>query len=162
MTTIAVDLDHGTIAADSQETCDDGQKTHCKKLFEVNGHVIATAGGSYAGLLFVEWFDQWVEEPDWTERPDLLNLDLAEDFECLVVRPNGTCYTVNRLFVPYEQTNERQLAIGSGGKAARAAMMAGCTPGHAVEIASRIDAYTGGPIVVIRIPTPEAPRPEDV
>lgn len=154
MTTIAVDLDAREIAADSQDTDEGGQKYHCQKLFEVNGHIIATAGGSYAGLLFVEWFDQWENEPDWDERPDLLNLDLEEDFECLVIRPDGSCYTVNRLFVPYEQEHNRQIAIGSGGKAARAAMMAGCRPKDAVKIAKKIDTYTGGK--VISLPLPEA------
>lgn len=152
MTTIAVDLDRREIAADSQDTDDSGQKYDCKKLFKVNGHIIATAGGSYAGLLFVEWFDQWEHEPDWEDRPDLVNLDAEEDFECMVIRPDGTLYTVNRLFVPYEQNRNRQIAIGSGGKAARAAMMAGCTPTEAVQIAKKIDTYTGGRVVTMSLP----------
>lgn len=156
MTTIAIDLDQRTIAADSQDTDEGGQKYNCQKLYEINDHIIATAGGSYAGLLFVSWFKQWEDEPDYEDRgevPDLVNLDLEEDFECLVVRPNGTCYTVNRLFVPYEQDAfNRQLAIGSGGKAARAAMMAGATPTEAVQIAKKIDTYTGGDVVTLTLP----------
>lgn len=161
MTTIAVDLKAREIAADSQDTDESGQKYHCQKLYKVNGHIIATAGGSYAGLLFIAWFDQWEDEPEWEDRPDLVDLDLEEDFECLVIRPNGSCYTVNRLFVPYEQTHETQIAIGSGGKAARAAMMAGCTPTQAVEIAKKIDTYTGGEVVTMRLPGPPAPHLED-
>lgn len=156
MTTIAVDLDQREIAADSQDTDESGQKYKCQKLYKVNGHIIATAGGSYAGLLFVDWFKQWDAEPDWDERPDLINLDFEEDFECLVVRPDGSCYTINRLFVPYEQDrHNRQLAIGSGGKAARAAMMAGCTPTEAVKIAKEIDTWTGGRITTMTLPEPE-------
>ena len=152
MTTIAVDLELREIAADSQDTDESGQKYQCKKLYKVNGHIIATTGGSYAGLLFVEWFSGWEDEPDWDERPDLLNLDLEEDFECLVIRPNGTCYTANRLFVPYEQEHNKQIAIGSGGKAARAAMMAGCSPAEAVKIAKEIDTYTGGRVISMQLP----------
>lgn len=144
MTTIALDLAAGEIAADSQETSESGQKYNCKKLFRVNGHVIATAGGSYAGQAFVNWFSQWEDEPEWSDHPDLVNLDLEEDFECLVVRPDGSCYTVNRLFVPLEQTGNRLIAIGSGGAAARGAMLAGASPSEAVKIACQIDTYTGG------------------
>lgn len=151
MTTIAIDLDAGEIAADSQDTDEGGQKYSCKKLYKVNDHIIATAGGSYAGLLFVRWFDEWDGDPDWDDHPDLVNLDFEEDFECLVVRPDGSVFTVNRLFVPYDQM-ARQIAIGSGGKAARGAMMAGATPTEAVKIAKEIDTYTGGRVVTMKLP----------
>jgi hypothetical protein len=147
MTTIAVDLAAGEIAADSQETSDSGQKYNCKKLFRVKGHIIATAGGSYAGMAFVNWFREQGGDPDWAEHPDLVNLDLEEDFECLVVRPDGSCYTVNRLFVPLEQKGNPLIAIGSGGAAARGAMLAGASPSKAVRIACEIDTYTGGKVV---------------
>jgi hypothetical protein len=159
VTTIALDMDLREIAADSQDTDESGQKYQCKKLFTVNNHIIATAGGSYAGLLFVEWFDQWTDEPEWSDRPDLVNLDVEEDFECIVIRPDGSYYTVNRLFIPYEQEQNRQIAIGSGGKAARAAMMAGCSPTKAVKIAKKIDTYTGGKVVSLQLPDPEEPQP---
>jgi len=148
VTTIALDMTLGEIAADSQDTGEGGQKYSCKKLFRMGDFIIATAGGSYAGLLFLEWFDQWKHEPVWTDRPDLLNLDVEEDFECIVIRPNKTYYTVNRLIVPYEQTT-KQMGIGSGGAAATAAMMAGCTPTEAVKIAKRIDTYTGGRVMTM-------------
>ena len=150
MTTIALDMDLCEIASDSQDTSESGQKYHCKKLFKVGDFIVATAGGSYAGLLFIEWFGQYESEPIWEERPDLINLDMEEDFECIVVRSDKTFYSVNRLFVPYEHKKIRQMAIGSGGKAARAAMMAGCTPTEAVKIAKEIDTYTGGRVVTMK------------
>ena len=93
MTTIAYDCDDGTVAADSQDTGDGGQKYNCLKLFHSRGHVIATAGGSYSGIAFVQWFDSWEDggEPDWDDCPDFVNLDYDEDFECLVIRADGTC-----------------------------------------------------------------------
>jgi ATP-dependent protease HslVU (ClpYQ) peptidase subunit len=149
MTTIAYDTKLGVVAADSQETWENGQKYNCPKLYQVDGKIIATAGGSYAGLLFVDWFSQWEGEPDWDDHPDLINLDLEEDFECLVIREDGSCFTVNRLFVPYEQVGNQFITLGSGGAAARGALMAGATPKEAVEIAKKIDAYTGGKVRVL-------------
>ena len=86
MTTIAYDSDAGIIAADSQETGYGGEKYSCKKLYRVGEYIIATAGGTYAGMAFVRWFELWDGEPDWDDHPDFINLDLDEDFECLVVR----------------------------------------------------------------------------
>jgi len=149
MTTIAYDCESGTVAADSQETGYDGGKFNCKKLFKVNGATIATAGGTYAGMAFVNWFDDWEGEPDWADHPDFINLDLEEDFECLVIREDKSCFTVNRLFVPEEQAGNRFITLGSGGAAARGAMMAGATPKEAVEIAKKIDSYTGGKVQVL-------------
>ena len=147
MTTIAYDSKLGIVAADSQEVsgCD---KYNCQKLFRSRGHVIATAGGSYAGMIFVRWFESWNEdgEPDWDDHPDLINLDWEEDFECLVIGPDKTCYMVNRLFVPNDATGDRFVTLGSGGSAARGALFAGATPVEAVEIAKRIDTYTGGEV----------------
>ncbi len=146
MTTIVYDAQLGVVAADSQETGYGGEKFNCKKLFKVNGFIIATAGGTYAGMAFVNWFGDWEGEPDWDDHPDLTNLDLEEDFECLVIREDASCFTVNRLFVPVNQSGNRFVTLGSGGSAARGAMMAGATPKEAVEIAKKIDSYTGGKV----------------
>lgn len=151
MTTIAYDSEIGIVAADSQETWGSGEKYNCKKLFTVGDLVVATAGGTYAGMLFVNWLDIWDGEPDWDERPDLINLDSEEDFECLIIRPDHSCFTVNRLFVPVEQGKNRFITLGSGGKAARGAMLAGATPKEAVMIAKQIDSFTGGKVVEIII-----------
>lgn len=153
MTTIAYDAESGVIAADSQETGCGGDKYSCKKLFRVNSAIIATAGGTYAGQLFVNWYSQWEDEPDWDawdDHPDLVNLDVDEDFECLVLRDDGSCFSINRLFVPVDQKGNRFVTLGSGGSAARGAMMAGATPKEAVEIAKKIDSYTGGKVVVMK------------
>lgn len=152
MTTIVYSPDEGVIGADSQDS--GGMlKMPCEKLYRVNGHIIGTAGGSYSGLLFVRWFGEWDGEPDyadWDQHPDLVNLDEDEDFECLVVRPNGSCYTVNRLFVPYEM-KEGYVGIGSGAGPALGALMAGAPVRQAVKIACTIDMMSSGPIVTMKI-----------
>ena len=149
MTTIAYDFELGIVAADSQETGYNGEKFNCKKLFRVENLIVATAGGTYAGMAFVNWLEEWDGEPDWTDHPDFTNLDLEEDFECLVIREDKSCFTVNRLFVPVDQSGNRFITLGSGGSAARGAMMAGATPKEAVEIAKKIDSYTGGKVQIL-------------
>jgi ATP-dependent protease HslVU (ClpYQ) peptidase subunit len=147
MTTIVYDPKTRVMAGDSQDT-EGHLKMECQKIYEVNGHLIGTAGGSYSGLLFVRWFENWEEEPsyeEWDEHPDLTNLDLEEDFECLVVRPDGSAYTINRLFIPYELP-DRACGVGSGSGIALGAMMAGANVRRAVAIACEIDAYSSGPI----------------
>ena len=151
MTTIAYDRDARVVASDSQETGDGGQKYNCQKLFQTNSHVIATAGGSYAGMAFVRWFDLWEGEPDWEDCPDYINLDADEDFECLVISSDSSCYTVNRLFIPIEQGENKIITLGSGGAAARGAMLSGASPVRAVQIACQIDTYSGGKIQTMSI-----------
>lgn len=153
MTTILYDPEAGEIAADSQDT-GGATKNECLKLFRVNGYIIGTAGGSYSGLVFVQWFKEWEGEPDYSDRdekPDLTNLSEDEDFECIVVRPDKSCYTVNRLFVPYEMMKGRPIALGSGAGPALGAFMAGVTCKGAVRIACKIDTYSGGRIQYMKV-----------
>lgn len=152
MTTIVYDRAEGVVAADSQDT-GESRKMTCAKLYRVNNHIIGTAGGSYSGLLFVRWFAKQQGEPDWDDHdnhPDLTNLAEDEDFECLVVRPDGTCYTINRLFVPYEMLHD-YVGLGSGAGPALGALYAGATAHEAVKIACKIDAASSGPIKYMRV-----------
>lgn len=152
MTTVIYDPETGEIASDSQDT---GTTKHsCKKLYRVGDFIIGTAGGSYSGLLFLQWFKEWESEPDWSDRdekPDLTNLAEDEDFECIVVRPDRSCYTVSRLFVPYEMTKGTPVALGSGSPAALGALYAGASVKEAVRIACRIDPYSGGRVQYMRV-----------
>lgn len=154
MTTIIYDQENGEIAADSQDT-GNGTKQTCLKLYRVNDHIIGTAGGSYSGLLFVRWFAEWEGEPDWDDRqdtPDLTNLSEDEDFECIVVRPNKSCYTINRLFVPYEMLKSQgAVALGSGAAAALGAFSAGVDVKEAVRIACKIDAHSSGRVQHMKV-----------
>ncbi len=152
MTTIVYNPAEGIVAADSQET-GETRKSRCDKLYRVNDHIIGTAGGSYAGLLFVQWCGEWEGEPDYSKRkriPDLINLDYDEDFECLVVRPDGSAYTINRLFIPYEMKDEPS-GVGSGAGPALGAILAGATVREAVNIACKIDAFSSGPVRVMKV-----------
>lgn len=153
MTTIVV---HGNkIAADTQSTYGDGRKVPCCKLYrkkvtvrdEVWEVIIGTAGGDYAGELFVHWYDG-TDKP----RPEVFgDITPDEDFECILLHPDGV-FTVNRFCLPVRQLGDF-VAVGSGAKAAIAAMKAGADVKRAVEIARELDCWTGGVIQVMEGPT---------
>jgi len=151
MTTIA--YRDGVIAADTQETWDDGSFTPCKKIYrisssdaEIDGHIVALAGGSYSAEVFLEWY----ENGDWNDPPDLVNLDADEDFEALVVKNDGTLWTCNRLFA-FIPIKVDYFAMGSGGKAALGAMAVGATADEAVRAAMKHDCYTGGKVQTLKV-----------
>ncbi len=152
MTTIVYSPKEGIVVSDSQETTE-SRKLSCKKLYRCEGHIIACTGGTYAALRFVHWFDDYAEgNVDWEDAPDLTNLELDEDFECLVVRPDGTAYTVSRLMAPAEVEDITDFfTLGSGGSAAMAALRAGANARKAVRIACEIDAWSGGKLQVMKV-----------
>ena len=150
MTTILYDPEAGEIAADSQDT-GGTIKSNCLKLFRANRHIIGTAGGSYSGLLFVRWFKEWEGDPDYDDHPDLMNLSEDEDFECIVVRPDKTCYTINKLFTPYEAFKGKPTALGSGAGPALGAFIAGVDVKEAVRIACKIDAFSSGRVQYMKV-----------
>lgn len=152
MTTIA--HRSGIIAADSRETweSDVGGATvsNCEKLFRKRvgrrDVIIATAGGSYSGMVFLDWFGSGKPEPSV-----LSTLDLEEDFTALVL-DRGKVYTANHLCRLVEDINPF-VAIGSGRKAALAAMYCGRGAREAVAVACKIDPYSAPPIVTMRVPS---------
>lgn len=151
VTTIA--YKEGIVAADSRETYATeagGSTTNlCEKLFRKRVSkrdvVIATAGGTYAGMLFVDWFGTGKPVPDI-----LSDLDLEEDFDVLIL-DRGKVYTCNHLCRPVEVC-EPYYAIGSGRKGAWAAMDCGRTAREAVRIATLRDPYSAPPFVTMTMP----------
>jgi len=147
MTTIA--YRDGILAADSRVTHgeDGSARTHtCKKLFRktiTQGKktfevVIATAGESSPGMVFVDWYGTGKPIPD-------IFLHLGGDFTCLVLTPQGLFeYDV---YCRAEEVLDDFYAIGSGAKVALGAMACGKSAIEAVRIAARYDPYTGGRIV---------------
>jgi hypothetical protein len=147
MTTIA--YRDGILAADSRLTVDHGggsRKHTCRKLFrkrvgegkKAHDVVIATAGESSPGMVFVDWYGSGKPVPD-------LFLHLGGDFLCLVLTPSGLFeYDV---YCRGDLIEEEFYAVGSGSVAALAAMHCGKSAIEAVRVAARIDAFTGGRIV---------------
>lgn len=153
MTTIAVL--GGVMAADTQETWNSeagGSSKHvCTKLYRkkvpsaanpeiLEEVVIGLAGATFPGLVFLDWFGSGKEIPD-TLTQGTTN---EEDFDALIMTPAGV-YIANRLCRPVLVEDEF-IAVGSGRKAAVAAMKCGRSAAEAIEIAMAIDPYTGGVI----------------
>jgi ATP-dependent protease HslVU (ClpYQ) peptidase subunit len=151
MTTIA--YRDGIIAADSQVTHEAAgdksgagshkhtcQKLYTKKAFGYHA-VIATAGESAPGMLFVDWYGKKGKPPEVLH---------DTDFTCLVLDEDGL-WEFNS-FCRAEKIEEPFYAIGSGAKAALGAMHMGASAIEAVEIAKKIDPYTGGKVTWMRQP----------
>lgn len=150
MTTIA--YRDGVLAADSlthATTESAGEVLYpCEKLFrrtvgrgkQRREVLIGTAGEASPSSLFVEWYGSGKPRPKCFKKAD---------FQILLVEPTGVFETdescvLQRVVGPYH-------AIGSGRKAAFAAMACGKTALEAVAIAAMFDPYTGGEIVTMRL-----------
>lgn len=135
MTTIATD--GKTIACDSYLT-DHHTIGHVDKLFEVPGGWLGVAGAYSSAVRFVEWLraeDKEADEPDLT------------DVSAILLAPTGVymyegCNTPYKLVGPFN-------AVGSGSQAALAAMHLGASPTEAVNVAAKVDPYTGGRITTV-------------
>lgn len=156
MTTIA--YCNGVIAADSRTTLETegggARMFLCEKLFrkkvtvgrQTQEVIIATAGESSPGMVFVDWFGS-------RKAPPLHEfLTGSADFTCLVLQQDGLweydawCRGVKIMDMFY--------AIGSGAKAALGALHMGASARKAVEVACRIDHYSGLPVTSMRLRTP--------
>lgn len=141
MTTIA--YSKGVLAGDSQAT--DDQVWRTRKIHRIQtsaGHLlVGYCGQVFAAHVFIEWLKN-----DKSRKPDLGN----EDFEAIVVAETGRVTIWNQSLVPWRPAG-KFFAIGSGAKAAMAAMYCGKGAVDAVKIAAKIDPYTRGPVHSLRL-----------
>lgn len=149
MTTIA--YRNGVLAADSRTTLETegggARMFLCEKLFRktvpIHGEcIIATAGESTPGMVFVDWYGKG--------EPPVDNFIIGEaDFTCLVLQKDGLwefdgwCRGIKIIDEFY--------AIGSGAKAALGAMHMGASSFKAVEVACKVEHYSGLPIVQMKL-----------
>ena len=157
MTTIAYRDD--TLAADSQDTYDDIKTMSSQKLFKIERddeiEIVATAGHGITGMLFIDWYSGDEDEGREACEPKLqLNdtnlIDWDDNFHILVLNSEGL-FEVDRYFKLLEIT-EPFFAIGSGAAVAMGAMHMGATAKEAVEVAKKVDLYTGGKVRTMSLP----------
>lgn len=146
MTTIV--YKDGVIAADSQVTAGEARKFRCEKIYQVVVHglpaIVGLAGGAFDGLAFLDWL-----MGDKPEPPQRL-IDGEADFTAIVLNKHGL-FEYDKWCRP-DKVLERFYAVGSGASAALGAMHMGATARQAVEVACKIDPFSGGPIVEMSLP----------
>jgi hypothetical protein len=151
----------GVLAADSRATItteSGGERmTRCEKLFRKTvkkgrrNHevIIATAGESAPGLVFVDWYGSGQPPPHQLIEGDA-------DFTCLVLTDDGL-HEFDKYCRGERVVHPDFYAIGSGAMAALGAMHAGASAKRAVEIACLVSPGSGPPVVTMRL-RPKSPR----
>lgn len=142
MTTIA--YRKGIIAADSRVTIESeaggSRMFKSEKLFRKGKAIIALAGESEPGLVFLDWYGTGRDAPSV-----LISADA--DFTALVLTRKGL-FEYGKYCRPERVLGDFH-AIGSGAKAALGAMHMGADARTAVRVACKIDPYSAGPIVTM-------------
>lgn len=142
MTTIA--YRDGVLAADTQTSIHDGcviTPDKSKKILRLSdGSLIAGSGIKRQISDFAKWCETKVGEKPDTEESTIIRISLDGG----VIVYDG-------------KTDERDVtgcpfyAVGSGAAAALGAMYAGARADQAVEIAMKVDPWTGGEVDVVRL-----------
>lgn len=135
MTTVAADAREGVMCSDSF-WFDEDQCGIVKKVWRIRGGLVGVAGNLDESKV---WLDALRANKTLPKK----------DLTVLRLTPSGIeCWTA---VDGWHRIDQRQFAIGTGGKAARAAMAAGATCRQAVRIVCDIDANTGGRVRSYRL-----------
>lgn len=139
MTTILADAKKGVMVCDSKATMG-GEWFPCQKVFSSGGALFGFAGTQSEGIRWLDWYANGQRG----KMPSIANVAimiLSKEDGVRLVEGSGSIFSVERHFY----------AIGSGGTAAMGAYMAGADAKKAVEIACRIDAGSGGDVIVHKL-----------
>jgi ATP-dependent protease HslVU (ClpYQ) peptidase subunit len=150
MTTIAVK--DGVMVSDSQITCGNRvDNISYKKIHNINGNLVGLSGSVKSCLKFIDWFQATQDMAEVKANcPNVQVIDppeiQEEDFCALVLDTQGNLFEYVGC-IPLS-IDEGIGSIGSGSNFSLAAMRAGASAKEAVEIACKLDIYSGGDIVV--------------
>lgn len=148
MTTIAYSAATRIMASDTQLTSGN-RKFRTSKIRQLSCGGLIGSTGSVAHILKVQ---RWAEAGfDDDAKPDFG--DESGDFECLIVKGDGTIYLLDGE-MEMMPIKDEIVALGSGGTYALAALACGRTPEEAVRIAARYDAATSEPIETMSLTEP--------
>lgn len=142
MTTIA--FDGKTLAADSLVTYDGMRVGKSEKIVKVIGGMLGSAGNSEDVTAAEAWFNAGRPE----QRPILTS------YIGIFIPDDGSVpQEYNERLVQMALPTNSPWVAGTGKCFAMAAMLAGKTAPEAVEIAIKLDIYSGGPVRVYCPPT---------
>lgn len=127
------------------------------KAMVVGEYIIAGAGRMTSIYKFFDWFQDKLSHEEALQKYPYLNVifpaDLVEqDFTGVVLLADGGVLIYEGGSAALEST--QPVTIGSGGEFALAALYAGAEPEEAVEIAIKMDCFSGGGIVTYEIEEP--------
>jgi hypothetical protein len=147
MTTIAANLE--MMVADSKVTVEHKGITYpATKIVRAGSRIVGASGHGGDCTRFLEWArkDFKGAAPKWHEPQG------SEDSVLGLVLDSDGIYIYSPGDPEPEKVNAEFFAVGSGGKAARAAMKLGLDPIKAVELACEVDDfYSGLPIQVLSL-----------
>lgn len=152
MTTIAVDLKKGVMAAD-RRVVTASSYYHADKIFRIGHSLFGTAGNGMQCLAFIEWAKS-------KRIPAQLHKLIGEyDREGIIIaelNPYGIFLWDGWGFP--ERVRDPFLAVGSGGMAALEAMRHGMSAEDAIKRAMAHDECTGGEVQVCYLDEPITKR----
>ena len=134
MTTVA--YDGKEMAADSQATSEN-IKTYTTKIFKGPNYILGFSGPIDEGYVFKAILEEEMKNKD---------AKLSKGFTALVWWDSGEIEEYYNSMVPVPVI-DKYAALGSGMSIALAAMYSGKTAREAVEIAKKLDVYTGGKVI---------------
>jgi ATP-dependent protease HslVU (ClpYQ) peptidase subunit len=143
LTTIAANAEQ--MVADSKVTVGQGTSYRAMKIVRVRKMIVGACGHGGDCSRFLDWAqrDFKAPAPKWKCDPDDDESVLA-----LILKSDGL-YAYTQTDPEPEKMNEDFFAIGSGGKAARAAMLMGADPVKAVELSCQVDDNSGLPLQIL-------------
>jgi len=143
MTTIAANTK--MMASDSKVDVGGGLSYPADKIKRLKKMLVGAGGNAGNCSRFLDWAARDFKEPipKWHKSDE-------ESFLALVLRSDGL-YFYAPSFPEPEKINADFFAIGTGGDAARVAMMLGKSPKEAVELACQVDGYSGLPVQVLEL-----------
>ncbi len=131
-----------TIACDGKSIASDGLVTGDGIIHEMDAvKVFTLRNGGVVGMTGSMFFHNDALDYLNGERDEI---DFGDEFEAIVLYRGGVCYCFDGKGRKYKQSTP--CASGSGASFALAAMLAGRDARGAVEIACKLDSYSGGQI----------------
>ena len=146
MTTIAANLE--MMVADSKCTLENaGISYPATKIVRAKDCIVGACGDNGDCSRFLEWAQGgWKQKPKFTH-----NVDDEDDAIIGLVLKRDGIYIFCPSYPAPEKIDAEFFAIGSGGTAARAAMLLGADPVKAVEISCQVDEYSGLPLQILKL-----------
>jgi ATP-dependent protease HslVU (ClpYQ) peptidase subunit len=139
VTTIFADAKKGVMVCDSKSTFG-GEWFPSQKVFRAGNELFGFAGIATEGLRWLDWYSNG-QRGKMPSIANVLVMILDAERGVRLVETSGNIFSVERHF----------FAVGTGATAAMGAYMAGADAKKAVEIACRIDAGSGGDVVVHKL-----------